>query len=226
MDSPHLMIGITSALSTVWWILSWFVFIKNTPGDYILRNKSNQFTAPITFFWERITETNGVYIYLAASIMFTFFNYLIVSAVELVAWIFYLLGQPYFFGWWVSIVGYYGSVVLYVIPVLFAIMHIAITLNGTITATPGAYCVFLISIGTFFWLLNAFVHIFYADKLLAQIARENFGKEAAEGECSLPQNDMSDEDYKVACDAIALAREDRVAASSTIDEDDEEDISF
>jgi len=37
---------------------------------------------------------------------------------------------------------------------------------------------------------------------------------------------MSDEDYKVACDAIALAREDRVAASSTIDEDDEEDISF
>ena len=64
---PGLIIGITSILSTVWWILSWFVYIKNAPGDNLLKNKANSDTSPIGFFWERIAETNGVYVYMALS---------------------------------------------------------------------------------------------------------------------------------------------------------------
>jgi len=221
---PHLIIGMTATLSSLWWICSWFIFIKNTPGDYILRSKTNQLVAPISFFWERVAETNGVYIYLAGSLMFTFFAYLIVSVIELIGWIFYLTGSPDFFGMWVSIIGYYGSIVLYVVPVLFAIMHIAITLNGTITATPGSYCVFLISIGTAMWLLNAFVHAYFSDRLVVEIARKNGGfKALKEAGCDLPRNGMSDNDYKVACEAILAAREDRLAASTSIEDASEED---
>ena len=64
---PGLVLGISATFSTVWWIVSWFVYIKNTPGDDLLMNKSNTATSPIGFFWERINETNGVYIYMALS---------------------------------------------------------------------------------------------------------------------------------------------------------------
>ena len=64
---PGLVLGISSILGTVWWILSWFVYIKNAPGDDLLKNKANANTSPIGFFWERIAETNGVYIYMALS---------------------------------------------------------------------------------------------------------------------------------------------------------------
>jgi len=33
---PATYIGITSVASTTWWIVTWFVFIKNTPGDNVL----------------------------------------------------------------------------------------------------------------------------------------------------------------------------------------------
>ena len=221
---PALILGITAAVSTAWWICSWFVFIKNTPNDYILRNKSNQYTMPISFFWERIAETNGTYIYLAGSLMFTFFSYLIVSVIELIAWILYCNDSPDFFAFYASIIGYYGVVVLYSIPVMFAIMHIAITLKGTITATPGAYCIFLISIGTVFWILNVFVHVYFSDRLVAEVARQNggFGKNLAD-ECPITQGDMDDESYKVACEALKNAKTDDEAGRAAEKEDEEED---
>jgi hypothetical protein len=155
----------------VWWICTWFVFIKNAPGDFLLRNVRNQQTMPLLFFWERIAETNGDYIYLAASLLFTFFGYLIVSVIELIAWIFYIIGEPNFFAFYAGVVGYYGSLVMYVIPVMFAIMHIAITLKGTITATPGAYLIFLITGGTFFWIVNLFVHVYFSEALQVEVTR-------------------------------------------------------
>lgn len=173
---------------------------------------------PLLFFWGRITETNGEYIYLAGSLLFTFFGYLLVSLIELIAWIFYMLGEPGFFAFFASIVGYYGSLVLYVIPVMFAIMHIAITLKGTITATPGAYLVYLITGGTLFWLINVFVHVYFTERLQVEAVRLSF---KVKKDCEIPQGSMSDEDWKIACDALKVNKETTERASLAIDEEDE-----
>lgn len=176
---------------------------------------------PISFFWERIAETNGTYIYLAGSLMFTFFGFLIVSVIELVAWIIYMTGSPGFFAWYASIIGYYGAIVLYSIPVLFAIMHIAITLKGTITATPGAYCIFLIAVGTTMWLLNVFVHVYFTERLVMEVARQTGGFGKKENECMLSKGSMTDEQYEIACNALAANKEESERASLAIDEEDD-----
>jgi len=108
---------------------------------------------------------------MACSMLFTFFGYMVVSMVEMVGWILYLTGSPTFFGWYVSIIGYYGAIVLYAVPVILASMHIAVTLKGKATASPGAYCCFLVAVGGFFWLLNVFVHLSYSEGLLKSISK-------------------------------------------------------
>jgi hypothetical protein len=216
---PALIIGITSAASTVWWIVSWFVFIKNSPGDFLLRNVSGQQTMPLLFFWERIAQTNGEFIYLAGSLLFTFFTYMVVSVVELIAWIFYMIGEPGFFAWYASVVGLYGSIVLYNIPVMFAIMHIAITLKMTITATPGSYLIFLIAVGSVFWILNVFVHVYFSERLVMEVRRQVGTKEI---QCEISQGSMSDEQYKIACAALSVNKQDEEDASSAIDTSDDD----
>lgn len=168
---PGLILGINACFGTLWWILSWFIYIKNSPNDSKLKNKASAEVVPIGFFWERIDERGGSYTYLSLSMLFTFLGYLIVSVLEMVAWILYIVDMPAWFGWYVNIIGYYGAINLYLIPPIFSILHIALTLEGKITQTPGSYCVFLTIIGVTMWLLNSFLHIFFAERLAAHIAK-------------------------------------------------------
>ena len=56
---PGLIIGISSAFGTFWWILSWFVYIKNTSRGTNLTNTTGVEVLPVLFFWDRMAEANG-----------------------------------------------------------------------------------------------------------------------------------------------------------------------
>jgi len=119
---PGLLIGISSTVGTVWWLLSWFVFIKNQANNSNLKTIGNQEVLPIGFFWERLSEVDGEFVYLALSMFMTFFAFIIVSVVEFIGWVMYCVGEREFFVWWVRYIGYYGSAALYGMPVVFAII--------------------------------------------------------------------------------------------------------
>ena len=108
--------------------------------------------------------------YMAISMLLNFVVFLLVNVVELIAWIIYLTGGYEFYGWYASVIGLWGSIVLYLLPPIFSAYHIATELGGKITQQPGAYCVFQIVIGLAMWLLNSFLHIFYSERLRAQCA--------------------------------------------------------
>jgi hypothetical protein len=57
---------------------------------------------------------------LSYSLMFTFIFYALVSFVELIAWAFYMAGSPGFARFYFSTIGYWGCIVTYAVPWIFA----------------------------------------------------------------------------------------------------------
>jgi len=62
------------------------------------------------------------------------------------------------------------------------------------------------------WLLNAFLHVFYAERLAAHIATkvpyvepDYSGAKPADKVCKIPRGTMTDEQYEIACEAIEKA---------------------
>jgi len=125
---PGLILGINSIFGTTWWIISWFVFVKNTSGDAGLKSIAKIEVLPIGFFWERFLTENDAYSYLALSMFFNFVTFFLVSFIEMIAWIIYVVGEPTFFGWYVNVIGFWGSIVLYMLPPILAISHIGLKL--------------------------------------------------------------------------------------------------
>jgi hypothetical protein len=134
--------------------------------------------------------------------------YCLVSVIELIAWIFYLTGDLRFFTTWSSIVGYYGSVALYIFPWLSAMMHVLIAMGGNVSASPGGYVVFLIVTGMLIWIINAAIHIAFVQRLQAYgNANKYMTREIVEEVwvCDLERADLTDEEYDLQCAAIKLA---------------------
>lgn len=213
---PGLILGINACVGTVWWILSWFIYVKNRKDDSKLLTMELTETLPIGFFWARIVEFGGEYTYLGLSLFFTFLSSIIVSVAEMITWALYMTGEMAFFGWYVNIIGYYGSIVFYVMPPVFSLLYITVTLKGRVDQNPGAYAVWLTIIGTAMWLLNSFLHIYFAERLAAHIAKTvpyvepvyKVMKTVAKRRrinCKIPRGSMTEEQYRIACEAIAKA---------------------
>ena len=120
-----LILGIQSAVGTLWWLFTMLVTIKNADTDSNLRLFKGEEVVPISWIWERIAEVNGIYNYLALSLCFTFLLYFIVSFIECVTWILYITDfdkSPMEF--YFSTVGYWGSLVGYSIPWILAVVHL------------------------------------------------------------------------------------------------------
>jgi len=221
---PGLVLGINATWGTVWWLVSWFVFVKNAPEDSQLQSRTSQDVLPIGFFWDRFTEDGGNFVYLALSQLTTFAGFLIISVIEFIAWLFYLGGDGEFYSVWVNIVGYWGSITIYLLPAVFSVLQIGITLEGHVNASPGNYCVYLTVVGLAMWLLNSWLHILYADRLAAHVADKAGGwKEieyltrANKPTCSVPKGGMTEEQWQIACDAVARAAEKKAAAEASAD---------
>jgi len=57
--------------------------------------------------------------------MMTFFFYLIVSFVEMILWIVYMTGEFEAARWYFSYIGYWGSIIAYALPMIFALIQMA-----------------------------------------------------------------------------------------------------
>lgn len=208
---PGLILGISATFGTFWWILSWFVYVKNTSMGLNLTNTLGAEVVPLMFFWDRMAETAGDQVYLALSLFSTFFGFMLVSVIEFVGWIIYLHGDRSFLVFWASTFGMYGSVVLYIIPVMFAIMQMLIQMGGSLQAAPGAYCVWLSAVGGIYWLINAIIHIEFTPRLKAHAAAwwpiDEAKKPRSGWKCPLNRAEMkTQEEYDSACSAVRNAQ--------------------
>merc|ERR1712166_793271 len=122
-ELPAIMIGVQSIVASVWWIVAMFVYLKNVSTDGNLKNIAGVDVLPITWWWERIGEVSGTKIYLALSQVMTFFLYLIVSFVEMIFWIVYMTGAD-IPKWYFTIVGYWGTIIAYAFPMIFALVQV------------------------------------------------------------------------------------------------------
>ena len=121
--SPAMMLGLQALLGTVWWIVTFFVYIGTNATDQ-LSPKS-----PIVWFWKNLDNTTLGWV--AASYFATFIAYLVVSFMELLAWLVYVFGHPQWMMIWTPIFGYWGSLIVYIIPWGFALLHLDDPNSGT-----------------------------------------------------------------------------------------------
>lgn len=121
--APGLILGIQAILGTCWWIISMFAYLKNASTDANLQNLAGYDTIAIGWWWERLVEASGKYVWLSASLLMTFITYFVVSVIELIAWVYYKFGQYDLARFYFSTIGYWGSLVAYFIPPFFGVIH-------------------------------------------------------------------------------------------------------
>ena len=89
-EDAGVWLGVQACIGTFWWLLNMFVYVKNTSADADITLINGSATVPVGWWWERAGELNGVYVYLAISLIMTFIFYFFVSVIEMVAWIIYM----------------------------------------------------------------------------------------------------------------------------------------
>jgi len=98
--------------------------------------------------------------WLAVSLMLMWVIYAIVSVVEFVAYVMYLTGTMGFARWYFSTVGYWGAVVAYGLPWVFALVQLS---TETVAVWPGSWSIFQFMTSFIIWMLALFIHIYYID---------------------------------------------------------------
>ena len=88
--TPGIILGVQSIIVTMWWVLIMFVYVKNVSTDADLMTIGNVRTVPLGWWWERIAEYQGKYIFLGLSLLFSWVLYGAIGITELVAFIMYM----------------------------------------------------------------------------------------------------------------------------------------
>jgi len=144
-----------------------------------------------------------------------FWTQVIVSVVELIGWSLYMADMPTFFVIWASIFGYWGSLVMYAVPWIFAALEIAITLKGKVTDAPGSYVLFILIVYLSLWILNGLLHLIYVPRLHAHVLAIEANEAAKQDNCPLKKDErMTDREYIRACQAIARVAKAKLAAEN------------
>lgn len=112
--------------------------------------------------------------------MLTFFLYAIVSLVETIAWAMVSAGNVEFAAFYFSTVGYWGSIVGYALPWIFALLQIILTMNGATGAFPGTWTLVLFIVGLILWLAIGHIHIFLVPPFLESLGLGPANNQASE----------------------------------------------
>lgn len=186
-DDPELassLLGIQACLGTAWWLLISLFYFNNTSTDPDLTTIGGSTVAiPILWWWERMAESGGAYVYLAFCLMWNFVVYGVVSVVEMVAWIMYLMGDMKFARFYFSTIGYWGSIVTYAFPWVFAVCQLASTMRGITFSFPGVWTLALFIIGSILWIVCGQLHIFFVPAFVMRIDELT----GANCMCSIPE---------------------------------------
>lgn len=167
---PGYVLAAQAAMGTAWWLATFLLYFKNNGADSDLTALNGGTIFPIGWFWERISEANGIYNMFALALFFNFFFYGVVSAVEFVAYFFYLNGEPYFAAFWFSTIGYYGSLFGLPLPWIFAAVYLNDQLKGVTTIFPATWDIFLLIVDLIMWVVISAAHIYYVPKFLVHVA--------------------------------------------------------
>lgn len=168
-----LNIGISAVTGTVWWIITWFVYIKSTGNDpdLILNNK---IVLPIEWFWHNLPNiTVG---WMAASELATFVAYMFVSFVEIFAWISYAYGYNLMMRYWIEFT--YYTFIWYAPAWIFALVEMTATkeaggLAGEAYAEYMTNSTFLFLVGLILWAYIGLIHLWYVPRLMDHIDTVN-----------------------------------------------------
>jgi len=116
-------------------------------------------------------NTFGTDGWMALGYILIFFFYAIVSVVEVVAWITWIVGDPVFAAFWVGNVGFWGATTVLWVPSLFFLMHFILPtslggLNLVATAANFSNDVFYTIFNFVFFAILALAHIMFTQPFL------------------------------------------------------------
>lgn len=142
-----------------------FTYVYNF--NYLKASQGSN-TVPIFWWWEAIADPN--YGWTGASYFSAFISGLLVGFMEIIAWVWFLNGDPNMFEWWVMHIGWWVAVVGMILPWLFASLQLALPLangglNNNIFIEYGYNSIFLIIGNLFNWLSSATVHFFFSNRM-------------------------------------------------------------
>jgi hypothetical protein len=163
---PGIIFGVQACVCTIWWFIIMFVYVKNTSTDADLMTLGNTRAVPLSWWWERISEYGGKSTFLGLSLMFSFLFYGVVSIPELVAWIMYMFNDMDFARWWFPNVGYWGTIIFYGMPTVFAFVQVA---RESTLIFPGSWTLFQLISSLLIWITVMLIHIFYIDAFILEI---------------------------------------------------------
>lgn len=221
---PGLILGAASIFTTIWWVVLMIAQVTNHTTDDRLRNRADELVYPVAWFWERIVETTDIYVYMSIGMMWGFLSQFLVSFIEMVTWVLYLVGFNTPFMIWSSIAGTYGSLVLYAMPCVFLALQVGITQKGKVSASPGSYVIFLFVVYFSLWMINTVLHLVFVPRMVAHVMSLDNKCAREMQNCPLKRGTMSDAEYCAACIAIANAvKVDKPKEEEGLGADEDED---
>lgn len=168
---PGLLLGIQAMLGTVWWVLGMFIYVATSGSAVTALQVSAANSIPLVWMFGNLGSTTEGW--MAGAYFAQFLLYLIVSVVELVAWIVYMTGSAEFASLWIGLIGYWGSLIAYALPPIFALLHLLLVtggLSGVMTATNATNDLFLMIVGFVLWVAHGLLHILFVPRFLAHTA--------------------------------------------------------
>lgn len=208
---PGWIMGVQAMVGTLWWFVSWFVYIKKVP-TFNLKIDIDGYGADntITLAWmfEHLMSTQ--YGWVAASLFTSFWLHMLTSLVELIAFLaLWIWGDYTLFGWWTSNIGWWGSVGLGPLPVIFALLQIVLDVKKggfafNVDQEFGAFSVWLVIVSAIVWLFGGLVHIIFTPRLLAQTMYGSI-PDSCKCDAVTPLNPLASRADKEAYEALNVA---------------------
>jgi hypothetical protein len=121
---------------------------------------------PFLWFWNNFD--NPEMGWTAATYFSYFIAYFVVSTIEFIAWIMYLTGDSRFFASWAESAGTWGSMILYIFPILFSILQ-CVHYKGDIYRNGYTNAVVQALAGVFGWIVTYTIHMVFIDRLSAHV---------------------------------------------------------
>ena len=161
-------IGYSALGGVAWWLIPNVLYIKTKLNDNQLQ-VDNVDLPPIVWLWYNLdNEHDG---WLAAFYLANFIVYSI-AVFEVIAWLLFSLGiLPQLIMIIEPTAAYWGSIILYGVPVLFVILHMTLAKESgglAFDTYMPSYTndLILMIIGLVFWVGEALMHIFYTQRFM------------------------------------------------------------
>ena len=169
---PTIILGISSILAVLWWITTWFLYVKTDIYNPDMTFSDGTPTIPLFWMWENLgSSTVG---WMAAAYLSFFLGY-VFPFCELIGFAYYLTGKPGFYLFWQRYLGLYGSISFLPWGPVFALMHWLLPmfgggLGGSATMEYALNDLLMFATGFLLYLLISIIHALYGERFLLHYA--------------------------------------------------------